>query len=143
MKNDVIMELSICQIIGFAIILVFIGFFLHYLFTKKRWNDLFKRLLDNIIIYWYLIVFFVTTWFVVANYDECIDLHFTNDFDGKNLIFLFWLAIIVFPFFDSFEIFGVNLKKRKENKEAENRRDLYQQEIANAEKSNSKKGGKK
>lgn len=75
MKNDIIMELSICQIIGFAIILVFIGVFLHYLFTKKKWNDLFKRLLDNIIIYWYLIVFFVTTWFVVANYDECIDLH--------------------------------------------------------------------
>lgn len=77
------------------------------------------------------------------NYDECIDLHFTSDFNGKNLIFLFWLAVVVFPFFDSFEAFGVSLKKRREHKEAENIRDQYKQEIANAERVSTKKGGKK
>lgn len=137
------MELSICQIIGSAIILVIIGVVLHYVYMMKNLNNLFKKLLDNIIIYWYLIVFSLTTVFVVVNYDECINLHFTSDFNGKNLIFLFWLAIIVFPFFDSFEVLGVSFKKRKENKEAENIRDQYQQNIANAEKTNSKKGGKK
>ena len=137
------MELSICQIVGSAIILVIIGVVLHYVYMMKNLNNLFKKLLDNIIIYWYLIVFSVITIFVIVNYDECINLHFTNDFNGKNLIFLFWLAIIVFPFFDSFEVLGVSFKKRKENKEAENIRDQYQQNIANAEKTNSKKGGKK
>lgn len=137
------MELSICQIIGSAIILVIIGVVLHYVYMMKNLNNLFKKLLDNIIIYWYLIVFSLTTVFVVVNYDECINIHFTSDFNGKNLIFLFWLAIIVFPFFDSFEVLGVSFKKRKENKEAENIRDQYQQNIANAEKTNSKKGGKK
>lgn len=137
------MELSICQIIGSAIILVIIGVVLHYVYMMKDLNNLFKKLLDNIIIYWYLIVFTLTTVFVVVNYDECINLHFTSDFNGKNLIFLFWLAVIVFPFFDSFEVLGVSFKKRKENKEAENIRDQYQQNIANAEKTNSKKGGKK
>lgn len=138
-----LMELSLFQIIGFSILLIIIGIILHYIYTMKDLNNLFKKLLDNIIIYWYLIVFSVTTIFVIVNYDECINLHFTSDFNGKNLIFLFWLAIIVFPFFESFEILGVSFKKRKENKEVENIRDQYQQEIANAEKINSKKGGKK
>ena len=136
------MELSICQIIGSAIILVIIGVVLHYVYMMKNLNNMFKKLLDNIIIYWYLIVFSLTTVFVVVNYDECINLHFTSDFNGKNLIFLFWLAVIVFPFFDSFEAFGVSLKTRRKEKEAENIRDQYQQNIANAEKTNSKKGGK-
>lgn len=137
------MELSLFQIIVFSILLIIIGVILHYVYTMKELNNLFKRLLDNIIIYWYLIVFSVTTVFVVVNYNECIDLHFTSDFNGKNLIFLFWLAVIVFPFFDSFEAFGISLKKRKENKEAENIREQYQQKIANAETVSSKKGGKK
>lgn len=137
------MELSICQIVGSAIILIIIGVVLHYIYMMKNLNNMFKKLLDNIIIYWYLIVFSVTTIFVVVNYDECINLHFTSDFNGMNLIFLFWLAIIVFPFFDSFEAFGVSLKTRRKEKEAENIRDQYQHNIANAEKTNSKKGGKK
>lgn len=117
------MELSICQIIGSAIILVIIGVVLHYVYMMKNLNNMFKKLLDNIIIYWYLIVFSLTTVFVVVNYDECINLHFTRDFNGKNLIFLFWLAVIVFPFFDSFEAFGISLKTRRKEKEAENIRD--------------------
>lgn len=138
------MELSICQIIVSAIILIFMGVLLHYICMVKKWNTLFKKLLDNIIIYWYLIVFAVTTVFVIVNYDECIDLHFTSEFNGKNLIFLFWLAIIVFPFFDSFEVFGVSLKARRKEKEAEDRRNQYQLDMANAESSNQKKkGGKK
>lgn len=137
------MELSLFQIIGFAILLIIVGVVLHCIYTMKNLNNLFKKLLDNIIIYWYLIVFSLTTVFVVVNYDECINLHFTSDFNGKNLIFLFWLAVIVFPFFDSFEAFGVSLKTRRKEKEVENIRDQYQQNIANAEKTNSKKGGKK
>lgn len=136
------MELSICQIIVSAIILI-IGVLLHYVCTMKKWNSLFRRFLDNVIIYWYLIVFSASTIFVLVNYNECIDLRFTSDFNGKNLVFLFWLAVIVFPFFDSFEAFGVSFKKRKEDRESENRRDQYLQEMAEAENPKSKKGGKK
>ena len=78
------MELSLFQIIGFAILLIIIGVILHYVYTMKDLNNLFKKLLDNIIIYWYLIVFSVTTIFVIVNYDECINLHFTSDFNSKN-----------------------------------------------------------
>lgn len=72
-----------------------------------------NRLVD----YWYMLVFLATTIYVLANFKVCIDLSFTEDFNGNNLIFLFWLVLIIFPMFDSFEGFGISIKKRKQNKE--------------------------
>lgn len=137
------MILSIYQIVCSSIFFMGLGALVHYFCTKRKWKDLFQKLVDNIILYWYVIVFLITTIFVIVNYADCIDLHFTNEFNGKNLIFLFWLAIIVFPFFDSFEAFGVSIKKRKETKEANNIRNLYHQNMAKAENANTNKGGKK
>ena len=68
-----------------------------------------NRLVD----YWYMLVFLATTIYVLANFKVCIDLSFTEDFNGNNLIFLFWLVLIIFPMFDSFEGFGISIKKRK------------------------------
>ena len=72
-----------------------------------------NRLVD----YWYMLVFLVTMIYVLANFKVCIDLSFTEDFNGNNLIFLFWLVLIIFPMFDSFEGFGISINKRKHNKE--------------------------
>lgn len=58
-------------------------------------------------------------------------------------ILLIILGVVLHPFFDSFEAFGVSLKTRRKEKVAENIRDKYQQKIANAETISSKKGGKK
>lgn len=52
-----------------------------------------NRLVD----YWYMLVFLATTIYVLANFKVCIDLSFTEDFNGNNLIFLFWLVLIIFP----------------------------------------------
>ena len=71
-----------------------------------------NRLVD----YWFMLIFLVTTIYVLANFKVCIDLSFTEDFNGNNLIFLFWLVLIIFPMFDSFEGFGISIKKRKQNK---------------------------
>ena len=71
-----------------------------------------NRLVD----YWYVLVFLVTTIYVLSNFKVCIDLSFTEDFNGNNLIFLFWLVLIVFPMFESFEGFGISIKKRKQKK---------------------------
>lgn len=71
-----------------------------------------NRLVD----YWFMLVFFVTTIYVLANFKVCIDLSFTEDFNGNNLIFLFWLVLIIFPMFESFEGFGISIKKRKQKK---------------------------
>ena len=71
-----------------------------------------NRLVD----YWFMLVFFVTTIYVLANFKVCIDLSFTEDFNGNNLIFLFWLVLIIFPMFENFEGFGISIKKRKQEK---------------------------
>lgn len=71
-----------------------------------------NRLVD----YWYVLVFLVTTVYVLSNFKVCIDLSFTEDFNGNNLIFLFWLVLIIFPMFESFEGFGISIKKRKQKK---------------------------
>lgn len=82
-----------------------------------------NRLVD----YWYMLVFLATTIYVLTNFKVCIDLSFTEDFNGNNLIFLFWLVLIIFPMFDSFEGFGISIKKRKQEK-AE---DLFTKEYHN------------
>ena len=71
-----------------------------------------NRLVD----YWYVLVFLVTTIYVLSNFKVCIDLSFTEDFNGNNLIFLFWLVLIIFQMFESFEGFGISIKKRKQKK---------------------------
>lgn len=71
-----------------------------------------NRLVD----YWYVLVFLVTTIYVLSNFKVCIDLSFTEDFNGNNLIFLFWLVLVIFPMFESFDGFGISIKKRKQKK---------------------------
>lgn len=79
----------------------------------KAWGmSIRNRLVD----YWYVLVFVVTTVYVIMNFCDCIDLSFTEDFNGKNLLFLFWLLLIILPMFESFEGFGISIKKRKQEK---------------------------
>ena len=93
-----------------------------------------NRLVD----YWYMLVFFATTIYVLVNFKICIDLSFTEDFNDNNLIFLFWLVLIIFPMFDSFEGFGISIKKRKQNKEEDFLTTEYHNNLIHAQ----KKGGK-
>lgn len=93
-----------------------------------------NRLVD----YWYVLVFLVTTIYVLSNFKVCIDLSFTEDFNGNNLIFLFWLVLIIFPMFESFEGFGISIKKRKQKKTE----DLLTMEYHNNLVGAQEKGGK-
>lgn len=58
----------------------------------------------------------------------------TLDFNGNNLIFLFWLVLIIFPMFDSFEGFGISIKKRKQNKEEDFLTAEYHNNLIHAQK---------
>ena len=89
-----------------------------------------NRLVD----YWFMLIFLVTTIYVLANFKVCIDLSFTEDFNGNNLIFLFWLVLIIFPMFDSFEGFGISSKKRKLNKEEDFLTSEYHNNLIHAQK---------
>ena len=99
----------------------FVGYFFHSGLKNmksriKKWGLIFRgKLVD----YWYVIVFVAATIFVFIHFKECIDLSFTDAFNGMNLIFLFWLALLIFPMFESFEGFGISIKKRKLDKEKE------------------------
>ena len=58
---------------------------------------------------------------------------FTEKFNGMNLIFLFWLALLLFPMFESFEGFGISIKKRKYDKEKEAITSDFHAQILNAQ----------
>lgn len=88
-----------------------------------------NRLVD----YWYALIFLVTTVYVLWNFKVCIDLRFTEDFNGKNLIFLFWLLLIILPMFESFEGFGISIKKRKQEKKEEFLTSEYHNNLMNAQ----------
>ena len=69
---------------------------------------------------WYVILLGISTPYVICNFDEIVDFQFFSDFNGKNLIFLVWLVLLLIPLFDSFEGFGISIKRfrqRSENKQ--------------------------
>lgn len=68
--------------------------------------------------FWYAIIFIGTTIFVVVNFDKCIELTFTKDFSGYNVVLLFWLLLMILPLFERFEGFGINLKWKHQSTEA-------------------------
>lgn len=78
---------------------------------------------------WYPFVLIVCSIYVLLHFDDCIDLHFTSEFNGQNLLFLFWLFIIILPFFDSFEGFGISVKRLKQKEEEKTIQDQYERAI--------------
>lgn len=43
-----------------------------------------------------------------------MDLTFSTAFNGKNVIFIFWLGLLLLPLFEKFEIFGISLKIKRQ-----------------------------
>ena len=87
----------------------------------SRMKALAVSIRNRLVDYWYVLILILTVSYVWRNFDDCINLSFTDKFNGKNLVFLFLLVLIVFPMFDSFEGFGISIKKRKQAK----KEDLY------------------
>ena len=46
--------------------------------------------------------------------EQCMDLTFSTAFNGKNVIFIFWLGLLLLPLFEKFEIFGISLKIKRQ-----------------------------
>lgn len=87
---------------------------------------------------WYVILLCISTPYVICNFEKIADFQFFERFDGKNLIFLVWIVLLVIPLFDSFEGFGISIKRYhqwKENKQldalAENETMPTQAELEN------------
>lgn len=99
----------------------FIGYFLHSGLKdmKNRLKAFGLSFRYKLVDYWFVLILTVATIFVFVNFKECVALSFTEDFNGMNLIFLVWIALLIFPMFESFEGFGISIKKRKLDKEKE------------------------
>lgn len=94
---------------------------------------------------WYVILISTSTPYVICHFDEITDFQFFNQFNGKNLIFVVWIVLLIIPLFDSFEGFGISIKrfnKQKEDKQldalADNEKVPTQEELENLLKNDSK-----
>lgn len=112
-----------------------IGYCLHFGLKniKNRLKVLGLSFRYKLVDYWFGLILTAATIFVFVHFKECIALSFTADFNGMNLIFLFWLALLLFPMFESFEGFGISIKKRKYDKEKEAITSDFHAQILNAQ----------
>lgn len=112
-----------------------IGYCLHFGLKniKNRLKVLGLSFRYKLVDYWFGLILTAATIFVFVHFKECVVLSFTADFNGMNLIFLFWLALLLFPMFESFEGFGISIKKRKYDKEKEAITSDFHAQILNAQ----------
>lgn len=115
---------SITVAVGVTILISWVLF--HHLIFKKKLYPKFCQRFENAIEWvgywlqrlWYAFLFIGSTVYVILNYEQCCDLTFTSSFNGFNVIFVFWLILLILPLFERFEGFGVNIKLRHQNKKS-------------------------
>lgn len=66
---------------------------------KNRQKALGLSFRYKLVDYWFGLILTVATIFVFVHFEECVALSFTEDFNGMNLIFLVWIALLIFPMF--------------------------------------------
>ena len=76
------------------------------------------RIINTCIIWlrklWYMILLSISTPYVILNFEEIVQFQFFTEFNGKNLIFLVWIILLIVPLFDSFEGFGITIKRAQQ-----------------------------
>lgn len=81
-----------------------------YYFRYKSIRQFCQKLHLKIALYWYYIVLGCVLLYILTNFNSCKDLHFTSEFNGDNLIFVFGIALSILPFFKSFKGFGIDVE---------------------------------
>lgn len=86
----------------------------------KLWNKIHAFLIDRerldselnwIKKIWYVLLVIITSKYVLFNFPELVSFTFFEEFNGKNLIFLVWIALLLLPLFDNFEGFGIRFNR--------------------------------
>lgn len=121
------MFISNVLFVGFLILLFVLG--ASFVLIMSKFCLSFNRIRSWVVKLWYPFVLIVCSIYVFRHFDDCINLHFTAEFNGQNLLFLFWLFIIILPFFDSFEGFGISVKRLKQKEEEKTIQDQYERAI--------------
>jgi len=106
--------------IAIAVALVaVIGFSLFVLSRPKEGDDkIIKHLVTYIRVYWYIIIMAPITAYVIHKWPYVIRFEGLNTINGNNLIFIFWLGLLVLPvvkvkFRDTEIGFGSNPEEKK------------------------------
>lgn len=94
--------------------------------TSKRIGICFDKLAQVLRKLWYVILLSISTPYVIRNFEEIVDFQFFTQFDGKNLIFVVWIVLLIIPLFDSFEGFGISIKRYNNQKEDKKLNDLVE-----------------
>jgi len=71
--------------------------------------------------------------YVFINFSELVSFIFFEEFNGKNLIFIIWLVLLLLPLFDNFEGFGVHFNKHA-NRVAQKSNEIAEEAMKNAPK---------
>ncbi len=98
--------------------------FHHFLFNKKAYPKFCQRMeyhieaLENTVLsHWYTILLIACSIYVFIHFEKCMNLKFTSDFNGYNVIFIFWLILLIIPLFEKIEGFGIGFKTRRQARE--------------------------
>jgi hypothetical protein len=78
--------------------------------------------------WWYLILLSLSTIYITYYRDDIYQLEKLN---AKNLIFIVWLVLLLFPLFSEMELFGLRLKREIDKAKAEVKENLNDHSYAN------------
>lgn len=117
---------TVCWIVVASVLATFIisWFIFHHLWFKKTSYPKFCQRLEyciEVIAYWlqrlwYAILLTGSSIYLFIHFEECCDLTFTSKFNGFNVIFVFWLFLLILPLFDKLEGFGLSFKLNHQTK---------------------------
>lgn len=124
-NENMVSVTTLCWSVIFAIGLTFVisWLFFHHLLFKKKDYPKFCQRVEYLVEWlgywlqrlWYAFLFIGSTIYLFFNFEQCSKLTFTSDFNGDNVIFVFWLILLILPLFERFEGFGVNIKLKRQN----------------------------
>lgn len=88
---------------------------LNIIITIFKWiKKLCIKIINFVRIYYLNILFFILmtilSIYVIYNWDKCISMKFFEQFDGNNILFLVWLALLILRFHD-IEAKGFKLRR--------------------------------
>ena len=119
-NTEMIPVSTVWWIVVISVLATFIisWFLFHHLWFKKSYYPKFSQRLEYLVIWsgswiqrlWYLILLIGSTIYFLNHMEQCMDL----TFNGKNVIFIFWLGLLLLPLFEKFEIFGISLKIKRQ-----------------------------
>lgn len=87
---------------------------------KKIWN----WILSERLTIFHGMILIVLTLYIILNWNICVSMQFFSHFNGNNILFILWIALIFLMIYDV-EAKGIKLKKHKMQEEFENAGRLY------------------